>query len=197
MTELATHGTVADQITQDVGVPVVTAVRWARQACAGVARIHDHNLLRCDIKPENLFLDERGDVLVGDLGLAQLMDQNGMVHAAGSIPTTLRLAALSIIFIASATTAVQSDGRKEPKTTLAGRVGVFDLACLHVEALTNLNNNACLLGVPGASRRSWTSRDRTRVPAGHHWRILLDQSGQEQRQERAVFVGDLAKIISY
>jgi len=87
VTELATHGTVADQITQDVGVPVVTAVRWARQACAGVARIHDHNLLHCDIKPENLFLDERGDVLVGDLGLAQLMDQNGMVHAAGSIPT--------------------------------------------------------------------------------------------------------------
>lgn len=86
VTELATHGTVAHQITS-VGIPITLATRWARQACQGVARLHDHRLLHGDIKPENLFLNSRQDALVGDLGLAQLQDSNGMVEACGSKPT--------------------------------------------------------------------------------------------------------------
>lgn len=87
VTHLATNGTIADQIDPDVGIPITSAVRWARQACQGVARIHDQKLLHRDIKPENLFIDNRQAVLVGDLGLAQLQDQNGLADAAGSIPT--------------------------------------------------------------------------------------------------------------
>ena len=87
VTELATRGTVADQIEGGVGLPVSVAVRWARQACQGVARLHDLNLLHGDIKPENLFLNERGDALVSDFGLAQLQDAGGMAKACGSKPT--------------------------------------------------------------------------------------------------------------
>lgn len=87
VTDLATHGTVANQITPDVGVPIAMGVRWARQACQGVARLHDHKLLHCDIKPENLFLNDRQDALISDLGLAQLQDQDGMALACGSKPT--------------------------------------------------------------------------------------------------------------
>ncbi|WP_094361235.1 serine/threonine-protein kinase [Mycobacterium marinum] len=87
VTHLATNGTVADQIGPGIGIPITAAVRWARQACQGVARIHDQNLLHRDVKPENLFIDKRQDVLVGDLGLAQLQDGNGLADAAGSIPT--------------------------------------------------------------------------------------------------------------
>jgi len=87
VTHLATNGTIADQIPRGVGIPITTAVRWARQACQGVARVHDHRLLHRDIKPENLFVDTHQDILVGDLGLAQLQDSNGLADAAGSIPT--------------------------------------------------------------------------------------------------------------
>lgn len=87
VTDLAIHGTVATQITPDIGVPIALAVQWARQACQGVARLHDHKLLHCDIKPENLFLNDRQDALVGDLGLAQLQDHNGLAVACGSMPT--------------------------------------------------------------------------------------------------------------
>lgn len=87
VTHLATNGTIADQILPDVGIPITAAVRWARQACQGVARIHDQKLLHRDIKPENLFIDRHQDVLVGDLGLAQLQDDCGLADAAGSIPT--------------------------------------------------------------------------------------------------------------
>lgn len=87
VTDLATHGTVADQITPDIGLPIAKAVRWARQSCQGLARIHDHRLLHCDLKPENLFLTDRRDVVVGDLGLSQLQDHNGFAQAAGSLLT--------------------------------------------------------------------------------------------------------------
>lgn len=87
VTEVATHGTLADRVIRHVGVPVSGAVRWTRQACQGLSRIHDHNLLHGDIKPENLFLNEHDDVLVGDLGLAQLMDAAGATDARGSVTT--------------------------------------------------------------------------------------------------------------
>jgi serine/threonine-protein kinase len=87
VTELATHGTVADQIPPDLGVPVRTAVHWTRHACQGVARMHDHKLLHRDIKPENLFLNDRREALVGDLGLAALHDNNGLADTAGTLTT--------------------------------------------------------------------------------------------------------------
>lgn len=87
VTDLATNGTLADRIVSGVGVPVGLAVRWARQACQGVARLHDHRLLHCDIKPGNIFLTDRDDALVGDLGLCQHPDATGLVFPAGSPPT--------------------------------------------------------------------------------------------------------------
>lgn len=87
VTHLATHGTIADKIVPNIGVPITKAVRWARQACQGVSRVHDQRLLHRDIKPENLFIDRHQSILVGDLGLAQLQDASGLADAAGSIPT--------------------------------------------------------------------------------------------------------------
>lgn len=102
VTDLATRGTVGDQITPGVGVPISQAVRWARNACQGVARLHDHKLLHCDIKPENLFLDVREEVLVGDLGLSQLWDDNGLALACGTPETMAPEVASSFAMNASA-----------------------------------------------------------------------------------------------
>ncbi|MBE1514315.1 serine/threonine-protein kinase [Nesterenkonia halotolerans] len=88
VTDLATHGSIAEQITPHVGMPIDRAIRWGRQMCQGIARLHDFGLLHCDLKPENIFLNGSGDALVGDLGLAQLEDPNGVVLAAGS-PLTM------------------------------------------------------------------------------------------------------------
>src|SRR4249919_2520958 len=54
----------------DIGLDVEHAARWTQQACRGVARIHDKNLLHNDIKPANLFLDANDNVMVGDLGFS-------------------------------------------------------------------------------------------------------------------------------
>lgn len=87
VTEVARHGSAADALQAGVGVDIDRAVRWVQQACRGTARVHDVGLLHTDIKPENLFIDDHGDALVGDLGLACLRDANGRGHFTGTPPT--------------------------------------------------------------------------------------------------------------
>lgn len=87
VTDVMTGGTVADRITPSVGMATEQAVRWAREACQGIARVHDHCLIHGDIKPGNLFIDHRGEVLVGDFGLAQKLDESGLAQAVGTLGT--------------------------------------------------------------------------------------------------------------
>ena len=79
--------TTARSIQPGVGVDVEQATRWLRQACRGVARVHDAGLLHKDIKPENLFISNDQDVLVGDLGIACLRDATGAGHFGGTAET--------------------------------------------------------------------------------------------------------------
>jgi serine/threonine-protein kinase len=79
--------TVQHAIAPDVGADVELAITWLRQACRGVARVHDVNLLHTDIKPENLFLDQHNNALVGDFGYASLRDALGHGHYAGTAQT--------------------------------------------------------------------------------------------------------------
>lgn len=88
VTDVLEEGSLDEHTVPGVGVEVATAARWVHQACTGVSRIHDHRLLHNDIKPANLFLDEDHNALVGDLGLACLMDANGYGHPGGT-PSTM------------------------------------------------------------------------------------------------------------
>ncbi|CEA06923.1 Serine/threonine-protein kinase PrkC [Arthrobacter saudimassiliensis] len=88
VTEVAECGSVATRIKPGVGVPVEQAIRWGRHACRGVARLHDLRLVHNDLKPDNLFLNARLDALVGDFGLAAMMDAEGKA-AFGGTPLTM------------------------------------------------------------------------------------------------------------
>ena len=87
VTELAANGTIADHIVSNVGVPVEQARRWTRDLCHGIARMHRDHLVHRDIKPENVFLSAKGSAMVGDVGLAQLVADDGSAAAAGSLLT--------------------------------------------------------------------------------------------------------------
>ena len=87
VTEIMDNGSTADRITAGIGLPVDQAATWVQQACSGVARIHDKNIVHTDIKPANLFLDKDYKVLVGDFGLVCPMDAIGNGHPTGSAET--------------------------------------------------------------------------------------------------------------
>ena len=86
VTEVAPR-TVQHAIEPGVGTDIDAAIAWIRDACRGAARVHDVNLLHTDIKPENLFLDQHDNALVGDFGYASLRDASGNGHYAGTAQT--------------------------------------------------------------------------------------------------------------
>jgi len=92
ITELATHGALDHHVAAagQRGLHVDDVVRWIRHACHGVARGHDLRLLHNDIKPANLFLNSKGEVLVGDFGFASLIPPGAETAVpAGATPETV------------------------------------------------------------------------------------------------------------
>lgn len=53
-------------------LPIRQAIRIATQVCRAIERAHDHGIAHLDLKPSNVFLDDRGDALLGDFGLARI-----------------------------------------------------------------------------------------------------------------------------
>jgi len=56
-------------------LPADKAIEIARKLCAGLAAAHEKGVLHRDMKPSNVMLDSRGQVLLTDFGLAGLAGQ--------------------------------------------------------------------------------------------------------------------------
>ena len=56
-------------------LPVDKALEIARKLCAGLSAAHDRGVIHRDLKPQNIMLNKRGEVLIMDFGLAAIADQ--------------------------------------------------------------------------------------------------------------------------
>ncbi|HEX8959121.1 MAG TPA: serine/threonine-protein kinase, partial [Solirubrobacterales bacterium] len=56
-------------------LPGDKALQAARQLCAGLAAAHDRGVIHRDLKPQNIMMNKRGDVVIMDFGLAAIADQ--------------------------------------------------------------------------------------------------------------------------
>ncbi len=56
-------------------LPADKALETARKICAGLAAAHDRGVIHRDLKPQNIMLNKRGEVLIMDFGLAAIADQ--------------------------------------------------------------------------------------------------------------------------
>jgi serine/threonine-protein kinase len=56
-------------------LPGDKAIETARKICAGLAAAHDKGVIHRDLKPQNIMMNKRGEVLIMDFGLAAIADQ--------------------------------------------------------------------------------------------------------------------------
>jgi predicted Ser/Thr protein kinase len=60
-------------LLQRIGrLPSDKAIEIARKLCAGLAAAHERGVIHRDLKPQNIMLDKRGQVVIMDFGLAAL-----------------------------------------------------------------------------------------------------------------------------
>ncbi|PIM97750.1 MEKK [Handroanthus impetiginosus] len=88
ITELFTSGSVR-QYTKKLGcsVDVQTIKNWGRQILQGLLYLHTQNpcIVHRDLKCDNIFIDvNKGDVKIGDFGLATVMDQSPLRDLVGT-----------------------------------------------------------------------------------------------------------------
>lgn len=85
-------------------------LRWKlfRQVLEGIRHIHDNNIIHRDIKPANIFIDQDGNVKLGDFGLAVSSSKPGLDAATmllsrhnSSLPSTSPPALRSRSFLSS------------------------------------------------------------------------------------------------
>lgn len=63
-------------LLQRIGrLPADKALETARKICAGLAAAHAKGVIHRDLKPQNVMLNKRGEVLIMDFGLAAVADQ--------------------------------------------------------------------------------------------------------------------------
>src|ERR1035441_5027102 len=56
-------------------LPADKVAEMSRKLCLGLAAAHDRGVIHRDLKPQNVMIDKRGEVVIMDFGLAAISDQ--------------------------------------------------------------------------------------------------------------------------
>jgi predicted Ser/Thr protein kinase len=76
----------ASLLTRIGRLPADKAIETARKLCAGIAAAHDRGVIHRDLKPQNIMINKRGEVVIMDFGLAAITDQLTGAEARNGTP---------------------------------------------------------------------------------------------------------------
>jgi WD40 repeat protein/tRNA A-37 threonylcarbamoyl transferase component Bud32 len=88
--DYAPDGTVRKRHPKGVPLPLSTVVSYVSQAAAALQCAHDQRVIHRDVKPENMLLGRRNEVLLSDFGIAlvtssRYLSTEGLQELAGTI----------------------------------------------------------------------------------------------------------------
>jgi len=75
--EYAPHGSLRTKHPRGSILPLATVLSYIQQVAAALQYAHEHRVVHCDVKPENMLLDQDDRVLLSDFGIARVV-QNTM-----------------------------------------------------------------------------------------------------------------------
>src|SRR3954447_13159550 len=74
-------------LLQRIGrLPADKALDTARKVCAGLAAAHARGVIHRDLKPQNIMMNRRGEILIMDFGLAAIADHLEGMEARNGTP---------------------------------------------------------------------------------------------------------------
>jgi serine/threonine-protein kinase len=76
----------ASLLTRIGRLPADKAVETARKLCAGLAAAHDRGVIHRDLKPQNIMMNKRGEVVIMDFGLAAIASELSGAEAHNGTP---------------------------------------------------------------------------------------------------------------
>ncbi len=83
------RGTLRQRHNKGARVPLPVVVSYARQIVTALQYAHDRRLIHRDVKPENMLIGTRNEILLGDFGIAAVAHGTSSMSAqqpGGTIP---------------------------------------------------------------------------------------------------------------
>ena len=90
--EYLAHGTMRTRHPKGSCVPMETVVSYVQQVANALQYIHEHNLVHRDVKPENILLGTREELLLSDFGIMAVAHSTGSLVEQGFAGTVAYMA---------------------------------------------------------------------------------------------------------
>ena len=79
--------TLSELIRVSGQIEIDKVIRWGRQIADALSYLHDQNILHRDLKGANIIIDQAGDAIVADFGIAQIEADNKLTRGVLGTPS--------------------------------------------------------------------------------------------------------------